>query len=844
MKRLLILLILLLGLATSEVRAQATASTPTISWTSWEYAVNGSPAYLKGPFAQPSDFMTAYNQGGRTDYESCLPLLQTGYPGPCILTVLSNPHNYVNAIAPYNYSWNGTPYWLIFSADVTSTYADPAYSSEQFQYDGTALFSGIACPAGVNMSVFGSQPGVYVTCGNLPAIQPPAKRKNNDSTMCKNPSQPSGLRTLDGIIVADPIEPFTGQQTLREVDYQDYSPHPLNFVRYYRSPIQGDASPYYLPFLTQLGVSWALNYWGQIADISPDGTGPRLVLNRDETQLNISFIPQLLNPALLPNQPAGGTVVMYPTFAPTMTDILQRGNQLNRQTNQNNIVTGWSVGLSDDDRSYTFNASGQVTSVTERNGWVMNYTYNSAGQLSQVTNNFGRSINFGYNAIGQLTQLTPPDGNAITYSYDGQGRLQQVNYADGTVRTYFYENANLPNALTGVAVNGVRDTTYAYDGMGRSISSQQSGGVNSYQISYAGGAPPTPVNPLLATIIDPLGTSRTYTYSFLDGEVTLSNASLTSAEDPSQPFQQFVDQNSGFVIYEGDLNRNLNQYTWDVNRRLLLQSSRSEMNYAIDNYSLVSSNQTRWNSNWRAPDQKSEPGKLITYVYNGSSDPFNGNQVESCAPSSAQLPSGLAVAVLCKKVIQATTDLSGAAGLGATVDTTATPQVWQWTYNAAGQVLTATDPLGNVSNYSYDNLGNLASYTNAMGQTTLYNRYNGGGKLLQSTDANGVVTSYSYDARERLIGVSIGGQTTGYSYGANGQVTQVTLPDGTIQNLTYDAAYRLTGISDSIGNQISYTLDGMGNRIGTQMTGPSGVTVQGSQSFNSLNLLQQATGAQ
>jgi YD repeat-containing protein len=40
-----------------------------------------------------------------------------------------------------------------------------------------------------------------------------------------------------------------------------------------------------------------------------------------------------------------------------------------------------------------------------------------------------------------------------------------------------------------------------------------------------------------------------------------------------------------------------------------------------------------------------------------------------------------------------------------------TRQAWQYTYNTFGQVLTATDPLGNTTTSQYDGNGNLLSVT-------------------------------------------------------------------------------------------------------------------------------------
>ena len=45
---------------------------------------------------------------------------------------------------------------------------------------------------------------------------------------------------------------------------------------------------------------------------------------------------------------------------------------------------------------------------------------------------------------------------------------------------------------------------------------------------------------------------------------------------------------------------------------------------------------------------------------------------------------------------------------------------WTYTYNSAGQVMTATDPDGNVTTCGYDAKGDLTWITNALGQITQF----------------------------------------------------------------------------------------------------------------------------
>jgi RHS repeat-associated protein len=98
--------------------------------------------------------------------------------------------------------------------------------------------------------------------------------------------------------------------------------------------------------------------------------------------------------------------------------------------------------------------------------------------------------------------------------------------------------------------------------------------------------------------------------------------------------------------------------------------------------------------------------------------------------------------------------------------------------------------------------------------------------------------------RQRVKSRQVGTETTGYGYYPTGLLQTVTLPDTSTIQRTYDAAHRLTDVTDSWGNHIHYTLDGMGNRTGENAYDPSNILHRThSQVYNSLNELYQDVNA-
>ena len=145
--------------------------------------------------------------------------------------------------------------------------------------------------------------------------------------------------------------------------------------------------------------------------------------------------------------------------------------------------------------TYTFNANGILTSISDANGNTVTITLNNSGKISTVTDSFGRSYTFTYGNNHHLSMVTDPLGRTVQYTYTSQNRLATVTGVMSVLTCQYSYNAN--NLLSQVRDsfnNCLESITYSQDAS-------------------------------LATITDRDSNVTTYTYDSVSNSVTLTKDS-------------------------------------------------------------------------------------------------------------------------------------------------------------------------------------------------------------------------------------------------------------------------------------------------------------------------------
>ncbi|OQY45667.1 MAG: hypothetical protein B6242_09790 [Anaerolineaceae bacterium 4572_78] len=162
---------------------------------------------------------------------------------------------------------------------------------------------------------------------------------------------------------------------------------------------------------------------------------------------------------------------------------------------------------------------------------------------------------------------------------------------------------------------------------------------------------------------------------------------------------------------------------------------------------------------------------------------------------------------------------------------------WQYDYDVLGNLTTVTNPLEQVTSYTYNYRNQIEMISQSLDRMIAFN-YNVVGNLTDMTDSEGHTSHYKYDSLNQptIIDYSDSTPDVHFFYDTMGNLAE--MQDGTgITTYIYDALYHLTNVQDGAGYQQEYGYDAVGNR--TSLTYPDGKQVN--YTYDPSNRLQSVT---
>jgi RHS repeat-associated protein len=442
--------------------------------------------------------------------------------------------------------------------------------------------------------------------------------------------------------------------------------------------------------------------------------------------------------------------------------------------------------------------------MTAPGGKVTRYGYDSHGNVSSVTDPANLTVAFAYDLLGNLLTRTDANLATTTFAYDNLSRLVSVTDPLGRTTSYGYD----PNGNRTTETDPLGNTTrHEYNAQDRlAHTTDPLGFATRFDYGFGGCSSCGGGGDLLASVTDPLGNATRFDHDLLgrrtratdplgnaawfdydasgnltdridpNGRVTsyaydaLSRA--TAQIDPADGITRFDFTPAGQTDNVVDANGNLTHYAYD-NVGRLLQTVSPDTGTTHYSYNPDGTLATRTDAN----------GITTTYSYD------NGSRLTRVAfPDPAQ------------DVLFGYDSPTSAFGKGRLTSMTDRSGSTVYHYDALGRTTREEATILGVTyvtQYAYDNVGNLASTT-----------YPGGRTVTAGFDARHLPTGIAATVNGTQATLA-----TDFTYDNAAQLRSFTLGNGLTPRFGYDAAGRLTGIDASPVSGLNYGFDPAGQIV-------------------------------
>jgi RHS repeat-associated protein len=440
---------------------------------------------------------------------------------------------------------------------------------------------------------------------------------------------------------------------------------------------------------------------------------------------------------------------------------------------------------------YSYDAVGNVQTITLVNGEVISYHYDSAHRPIGYSDALGNKVTYTLDAAGNKIEETITDSSATLtrthqYIYDELSRLRSDIGAASQTATLDYD---VNNNLTSQTDANTNPTNYAFDALDRLIDTTDAAlGHTSYTYDERDN---------LISVTDAKGSITTYSYDAFDN--------LISQTSPDTGITTYTYDDAGNRVSQTDARGVTTQYSYDALNRLTSVS-----------YPDITQN--------------------ISYTYDENSAGQNGigrltSQIDSSGTTYYSYD-------LRGNVTSTAVTLGG------------NSFITQYQYNAADQLTQITYPDGRTLDYQYDLAGRLSQVDttdNQGGNKTLLSAisYQPFGPLKDQTYGNGLTMAQASDLDYRQTSLTTPSVLErSYDFDNNSNITQIT--DNITANsqvFSYDNLNRLDQANDSDANYgaIDYQYDASHNRTAKNSTLNSLTDNESYQYQTSSNILASKT---
>jgi RHS repeat-associated protein len=474
---------------------------------------------------------------------------------------------------------------------------------------------------------------------------------------------------------------------------------------------------------------------------------------------------------------------------------------------------------------FKYDASHQMTEMTDGRGGVVKTEYDEKHRVKKQTDPMERVTNFVYSESEghKTTTVTEPNGSTTFEKFNEAGEPLEVVKAKGTgLERKSIEEYNSAYALIKATDALGHSTTFEYNAAGdRTLEKDAEGDETKW--TYNGSHD-------VLTETNPKGETTTYKRDAkgnveaierpAPGETTQKstfkhafNGDLESGTDPLGHETKFE-----YDIY-GDLKAEIDpegdKATWTYN----------EDGQQLTEVSPRGNEEGAKASEFETKTERDAQGRPIKVT-----DPL-GHETKSAYDKDGNLESVTdALGHTTKYVYDADNERTEViAGNG---------NVTKAAYDSMGQVKSRTDGNGYTTKYEHDALEQLTETIDALERKSK-SEYDAAGNLKKAEDALGRTIAYSYDAANRLKEINYSEEATHdvtYKYDKDGNVVEMVDGTGT-STREYDQLDRLIEAKNGKKEVVKYKYD-LGNEQ-TEIIYPNGETVK--RAFDKADRLQKVT---
>ncbi|MEW2319497.1 RHS repeat-associated core domain-containing protein [Streptomyces bauhiniae] len=516
---------------------------------------------------------------------------------------------------------------------------------------------------------------------------------------------------------------------------------------------------------------------------------------------------------------SGATVRFKKNTDGSFTTPTGYSQDLKKNTDGTYTLSKWKSGAKE-----TYDASGKLTKVTDRNHGTLTVTQHTGGgfkltetrsgrwidltkagaTLWQAKDSTGRTASYAVDAGGNLTGTTDTEGKTVTFGYDSSNRISKITTAQGRVTVFSYDDVNrVTSMLRATGFNGSGDTgpTWTY----------------SYSAASATAAGTT-------TAKDPELHATAYKHDG-DGQVTDVTDALQHKRSTKFDANHNIDTATD-AMGSGTTPGNVTDYGF--NSRNNLETAKTPTGALTTNHWQTIAGGDHPSDSTNADGEKTTfgydgvgnttsvaqtgtGGGNVTYDYNPATATCGGFEGQRCS-AMTKMTSSKTVTTGFHYDAQGNLDrVTPPAPLDKTT----------YTYDALGRTKTVTDARGITVTYTYDNRDRIRTVDSTNHAQVSYT-YDGDGNLTQRTDATGTI-GYEFDPlqRETVRHLQDGSQTL-LAYTPAGNVDYYQDPAGKT-DYTWNEVNKLKQLTDPQGRSTTY--DYNNNDVRKTTTYPGG-TVQ------------------